>query len=92
MKPYIEQRVRDIAAYILETGATVRLAADKFKYSKSTVHKDMTERLYKVDRPLYLKVQDVLMYNKAQRHLRGGAATHQKYRILRDRKKGSGAD
>ena len=88
MKPYIEQRVRDIAAYILETGATVRLAADQFKYSKSTVHKDMAERLWQLDKPLAGQVQAVLAKNKAERHLRGGAATLKKYRLLRARKKG----
>ena len=69
----------DIATYITETGATVRQAAKKFGVSKSTVHKDVTERLYSVNRSLYEQTQRVLAQNKSERHLRGGAATKAKY-------------
>lgn len=72
-------RCEIIAAYILESGATVRAAASKFGVSKSTVHKDITERLIKINPPLAKEVKTVLDRNKAERHLRGGEATKQKY-------------
>ena len=75
----IERRVRDLAVYIIEKNATVREAAKHFGVSKSTVHKDLTERLRDVDRSLYAQVRAVLEQNKAERHLRGGEATRRKY-------------
>jgi len=80
MQEYIQKRVLDICAYILETRATVRQAAQVFRVSKSTVHKDMTERLPSLNKELALKVKRVLEHNKAERHLRGGEATRKKYR------------
>ena len=69
-----------MALYIIENKATVRAAAQKFSISKSTVHKDLSERLSAFNRPLYLQVRDVLDENKAQRHIRGGIATRKKYK------------
>lgn len=80
MKGNIEQRACELAAYIIENRATVRAAAGKFGVSKSTVHKDLQERLPQVDRLLYLQVKQVLEVNKAQRHIRGGIATRKKYK------------
>ena len=80
MQEYIQKRVLEICAYILETRATVRQAAQVFRVSKSTVHKDMTERLPSLNKELALKVKRVLEHNKAERHLRGGEATRKKYR------------
>ena len=68
-----------LGEYIVNTGATVRAAAEKFKVSKSTVHKDVTEKLYRENRQLYHAVKRVLEINKSERHLRGGEATKQKY-------------
>lgn len=79
MKGNIEERAVVLAQYIIENRATVRAAARKFGVSKSTVHKDLAERLPTFNRPLYLKVKDVLEENKAQRHIRGGMATREKY-------------
>ncbi|MEG1520166.1 MAG: sporulation transcriptional regulator SpoIIID [Clostridia bacterium] len=79
MKEYIIERVLEIANYILTTGDTVRGAAKKFAVSKSTVHKDVTERLKEIDKPLYKDVRKVVNVNLAQRHIRGGLATRQKY-------------
>ena len=80
MKGYIEERAVKTAEYIIETKATVRQTARKFGVSKSTVHKDLTERLEVYNRPLYLQVKEVLNRNKAERHLRGGIATRRKYK------------
>ena len=80
MKPDIEERAASLAEYIIETGGTVRAAAARFGVSKSTVHKDLTERLEKLDRELWLRVKAVLETNKAERHIRGGAATRIKYK------------
>ena len=74
-----EDRARVLAEWIVENKATVRAAANRFGVSKSTVHKDMTERLREIDRLLYEKVRLVLEVNKAERHLRGGDATRRKY-------------
>ncbi len=79
MKDYIEQRVLDIAQYIIESGATVRKTADVFKVSKSTVHKDVSERLEKIDLSVWEQVKEILDKNKAERHIRGGIATKMKY-------------
>ena len=75
----IDLRARDLAVYILEHRATVRDAAKHFGISKSTVHKDVTERLRRVSPSLWAQVRQILLENKAQRHLRGGEATRQKY-------------
>ena len=80
MKGNIEERACEVAVYIIENRATVRAAAQKFGISKSTVHKDLSERLVLYNRPLYLQVKAVLDENKAQRHIRGGIATRKKYR------------
>jgi putative DeoR family transcriptional regulator (stage III sporulation protein D) len=80
MYTYIEQRVLDVAAYIIENGATVRSAAKEFKISKSTVHKDMQERLRMLDPRAYKAVKRVLERNKEERHIRGGMATYRKYK------------
>jgi putative DeoR family transcriptional regulator (stage III sporulation protein D) len=77
---HIYERVLDIAKYIAHTKATVRATADHFNVSKSTVHKDVTERLRALNAGLYQEVQDVLTHNKAMRHLRGGDATRRKYK------------
>ena len=79
MKEYIIRRVVDISNYIIETGNTVRETAKIFKISKSTVHKDCTERLLDIDKNLYKKVKKVLNINLSERHLRGGEATKNKY-------------
>ena len=82
MKGNIEERAAALAQYIIENKATVRAAAAKFGVSKSTVHKDISERLPLYDRGLYLQAREVLELNKAQRHIRGGIATQRKYRHL----------
>lgn len=79
MQEYIQRRVLEICAYILETQATVRQAAAVFQVSKSTLHKDMTERLPCLNKQLAQQVKVVLEHNKAERHLRGGEATRRKY-------------
>ena len=79
MKGNPEERAIILAQYVLEHNATVRSAAKKFGVSKSTVHKDITERVKKQNALLYAQVQQVLSVNKAQRHLRGGMATRHKY-------------
>ena len=75
----IELRVCEIGEYVVKTQATVRDAAKRFGISKSTVHLDLTERLKKRDYELYLKVCSVLAKNRAERHIRGGMATKEKY-------------
>ena len=75
----IEKRACELALYIIETGATVRTAAGHFGISKSTVHKDLSQRLYQYNKLLYQQVRRVLDENKAQRHIRGGMATRKKY-------------
>ena len=85
MKNYIEERVLELAHYIIDTGATVRAAAKKFRVSKSTVHKDITERLLEINPGLASEVKDVLENNKAERHLRGGMATKEKYRHAKEK-------
>lgn len=85
MKDYIEERAVEIAAYIIETKATVRQAARKFGISKSTVHKDVTERLEYINASLAKETREVLNINKAERHIRGGMATKEKYLKLEHR-------
>ena len=80
MRDYIRKRALEIGDYIINTKATVRQTAQVFKVSKSTVHKDVTERLPSVNRILARKVKRVLEKNKAERHIRGGEATKKKYR------------
>ena len=80
MREDMDQRARLLARYIIENGSTVRSAAKKFGVSKSTVHKDIAWRLRKADRILYLQVREGLEKNKAERHIRGGMATREKYR------------
>ena len=80
MKGNMEERAERLAQYILENRTTVRAAAQKFGISKSTVHKDISERLPQFNRVLYQQVKEVLEVNKAQRHIRGGIATRKKYR------------
>lgn len=83
MKGNIEERCVDFALYIIENGATVRDCASYFGMSKSTVHKDISERLRQINRPLYIQVRDILEVNKLERHIRGGLATKLKYEGLR---------
>ncbi|MBQ9961024.1 MAG: sporulation transcriptional regulator SpoIIID [Firmicutes bacterium] len=85
MKDYIEERVLELARYIVETNSTVRAAAKKFRVSKSTVHKDVTERLLEINPGLAAEVKDVLENNKAERHLRGGMATREKYQHAKEK-------
>ena len=80
MKGNIEERACRLALYIIENKATVRAAAQRFGISKSTVHKDLQDRLSVFNRPLYLQVKAVLDENKAKRHIRGGIATRRKYK------------
>lgn len=82
MKDYIEERVLEIARYIIDNNATVRSTAKIFNVSKSTVHKDVHERLLRINRDLYGKCNIVLEKNKAERHIRGGLATREKYRLV----------
>ena len=79
MKGNIEERACQLALYIIENKATVRSAAQRFGISKSTVHKDVSVRLRTVGPELFRQVRAVLACNKAERHLRGGAATRRKY-------------
>ena len=79
MRDYIEERAEEIGQYIVESGATVRQTAKKFGVSKSTVHKDVTERLVKINPFLAARIRVVLDVNKAERHIRGGMATKEKY-------------
>ena len=76
----MEERACDLALYIIEHQATVRGAAKQFGISKSTVHKDLYQRLPVFNRALYLQVKEVLDLNKAERHIRGGIATRRKYK------------
>lgn len=79
MADTIEQRACELAVYMIETGATVRAAAQRFGISKSTVHKDLSQRLPQCNKRLYDQVRCILDTNKAQRHIRGGLATQRKY-------------
>lgn len=80
MKDYIEERAVTLANFIIENNATVRKTASVFHISKSTVHKDVSERLVKINSSLAEKVRSVLQENKAERHIRGGLATREKYK------------
>lgn len=76
------QRERQLALYMIETGATVRACASHFGISKSTVHKDIAQKLPRIDPELYAQARKVLDFNKQERHIRGGLATKEKYRRL----------
>ena len=86
MDDTIRERVCKLAVYLIETGLTVRAAAKYFGISKSTVHKDLSQRLPHINKSLYIQVRQVLDQNKAQRHIRGGMATRQKYRTQKEQK------
>ncbi len=79
MKDYIEERAMNIACYIIDNNATVRQTAKEFGVSKSTVHKDVTDRLMHVNPTLARQARKVLDVNKSERHIRGGLATREKY-------------
>ena len=87
----IEERACDLAVYIIQTGATVRAAAKQFGISKSTVHKDLSQKLPQCNPILYEQVRKILERNKALRHIRGGLATQEKYRTLQEKKEYRGA-
>ena len=87
MADTIDERACDLAVYIIETGATIRSAAERFGISKSTVHKDLSIRLPHCNRQLYSQVRVVLENNKSQRHIRGGMATKRKYENVRAQRK-----
>lgn len=80
MRDFSDDRAVVLGEYIIDTGATVRATAKVFKISKSTVHKDVTERLFNINRDLYRQVDAVLQKNKRERHIRGGLATRRKYK------------
>ena len=80
MSETLEQRACELAVYIIETGATDRVAAKHYHISKSTVHKDLSQRLPKYNLVLYTKVRKILDRNKQERHIRGGMATKKKYK------------
>ena len=82
MKEDLNKRACELAVYMIETGATVRSAARHFGISKSTVHKDLTQRLEDCNQPLFLQVRSILDLNKQERHIRGGMATRRKYKGL----------
>ena len=82
MKTYIEERAVEVANFIINSNATVRETAKKFGISKSTVHKDVTERLKKINPKLAIEAKKVLEINKSERHIRGGLATKEKYLTL----------
>ena len=81
----IEERAKILATYRIENKSTVRQAAKKFNISKSTVHKDISQRLEKVNPSLAIEAKKILEFNKAQRHIRGGLATKLKYQILKEK-------
>ncbi len=80
MHPYMEERIIELANYTIEQKATVRETAIRYGVSKSTVHKDLQDRLPLINQQLYHAVNEVLMLNKAERHIRGGLATRRKYK------------
>ena len=83
MKDYIEERVKTFAEYIINNKSTVRETATVFNISKSTVHKDVAERIWEIDKAMAKCVDEVLQFNKADRHLRGGIATQKKYQEIK---------
>ena len=82
MKDYIEERVLEVAKYILDSKATIRKTAKVFGVSKSTIHKDMTERLPLINPQIAEQAKIVLDINKSERHIRGGKATKMKYKAI----------
>jgi len=82
LKDYIEERVLEVANYIISSKATIRKTAKVFGVSKSTIHKDMTERLPKINPQIAREAKSILDYNKAERHIRGGKATKMKYKAI----------
>ena len=82
MKDYIEERVLEVAQYIMYSRATIRKTAKVFGVSKSTIHKDMTERLPKINPDIAEEAKSILDLNKAERHIRGGKATKLKYKVV----------
>ncbi|MCM8709744.1 sporulation transcriptional regulator SpoIIID [Clostridium sp. SYSU_GA19001] len=82
MKDYIEERVLEVANYIINSKATIRKTAKVFGVSKSTIHKDMTERLPKINPQVADEAKNILDINKAERHIRGGKATKMKYKAI----------
>ena len=87
MKDYIEDRAVSLAEYIIENKSTVRETAHIFNISKSTVHKDVAERIWEINKTLARQVEAVLSENKADRHIRGGIATKHKYEEIKRNKK-----
>lgn len=83
MSKRIEERVIEVAHYIIDSKDTVRGSAKKFGVSKSTIHKDVSQRLEKINKSLYIEVRKILNENKAERHIRGGLATKKKYEKLK---------
>jgi len=83
MAETIEQRACQLAVYIIENKSTVRAAAKHFKISKSTVHKDLSQRLPRYNKCLHQQVREILNANKAERHIRGGIATREKYKNIK---------
>ena len=84
MKGIVEERAAMLGEYIIENKATVRSTAKKFGVSKSTVHKDVTLRLEHINPPLFAAVKEILEQHKDERHIRGGIATREKYRALKN--------
>lgn len=84
MWEYIEERAKKCAEYIVATGCTVRACSAHFGISKSTVHKDVSERLKYVDEDLYERVREILDFNLSERHIRGGIATQKKYSKVKE--------
>lgn len=82
MKDYIEERVLEVAKYIIESKSTIRKTAKLFGVSKSTIHKDITERLPKINPQVANEAKEILEFNKAERHIRGGRATKMKYKTV----------
>ena len=80
---YIKERPEILADFVIESGATVRSAAAHFGVSKSTVHKDVSERLAQINKSLYTSVKQILDKNKSERHIRGGEATKEKYKYIK---------
>ena len=91
MKGLPEERTIRLAQYMIEENATVRQTAARFGVSKSTVHKDITTRLKTLNAVLYERVQEVLRTNKQERHIRGGMATREKYRVQAEERRRGGA-
>jgi len=84
MKDYIEERVLEVANYIISSKATIRKTAKVFGVSKSTIHKDMTDRLPKINSLIANEAKNILNFNKAERHIRGGKATKLKYKVINE--------